>query len=288
MALFKPHNIYPNTIYPEFKGHDYILLAQYFANTLAPGGKERLARDAREYQRAVAENNGEKPKPPTRMTSPQEEEQTQEVREEMQSKYARISNRLPQEFIISNFDHLDDPNDLDLLIAGNDETQEEMDDEEVEQPVSQELPEVTRPSRRVRKPSSEILSRAAHHDSPPRPKLAQVAATSPAIPSSSNDENVHGGSQGSSSRSKTDSARDSVAGVPERNASWLASHIFCFDADFEAKAEEGASMIDAVYAAGGAIVQHGQTITSVKTAVSSSTAVVCSGRHGETFRVVRI
>jgi len=264
------------------KGHDYLLLSQYFAHTLAPGGRERLARDARDYQLAVAASDGEVTKAPTRLTSPQEDEQTQEIREEIQSKFARVSDRLPQEFLISNFDHLDNPLDLDLLII-NDEDEETQVQQE-ESYVSQELPEVMQPAKRATKMTIKGVAVERSKTPPPRVQQTHVAATSPAVPSSSNDDIES--ARGRTELHQSDAMKVTAGASLELKSTWLAGQIFCFDADKKGDLEDRKQVRDTINKSGGATVCPGPGHASMETAVSVSSTVICDQRAGDLYSIV--
>lgn len=280
VSLFKPHNIYPNTIYPELQGHDYLLLSQYFADTLAPGGKERLARDARAHQRMVSTDNATA----ARMASRLEEEQSQEVRDEIQSKFARISDRLPQDFIVSNFDHLDDPLDLDLLVTVDEDT--EMQVEPDESQASQELPELLHTAKKFRQSSVAKAGRLRRRTPSPTPvtKDRKMAATSPVIPSSSND-----GIAVSTTHSRanhTDETEAMSAGGSDVDPSWLAGQVFCFDKYLKAPVDEIEAFQEKICRSGGATVAYSDCKASMITALSASTVLVSDQRSSQVYSSV--
>lgn len=283
MTLFKPHNIYPNTIYPELQGHDYLLLSQYFADTLAPGGKERLARDARDYQQMVATADPSMRKSATLLRRDQDEEQSQEMRDEIQSKFARISDRLPQEFIISNFDHLDDPLDLDLLV--NVEEDEETQAEPEESQISQELLEVVHTTKKARQASAGRVERSQTRTPSPTPSRGpRVAATSPIIPSSSNDGMAKAPAQALARRTSQPEVNTTAESIPE--ASWLAGQVFCFDRNLRIDSGEEKSMREGIHKCGGATLVYNDCKTSIVTAISASTVVICDKRPSSIYNTV--
>lgn len=266
VALFKPHNIYPNTTFPELRGHDYLLLSQYFAHTLAPGGKERLRRDAREFQQTISASEGKQPVRQARLPSPQEEEQSQEVQEELMSKFAHVPNNFSEAYVTSNFDHLDNPNDLELLVECFDE---ESDLEHVEKVASQELEEIL-PSKRV-----------ANNVPLPGSQQSKAGEATPPIPSSSNDGTEAGPSTRAPLRQASAPSlhKNCIEGTP-----WALGKLFCLDPSIEVA--ERHMLQEAIYKRGGAVTSFGQADSSIDTAISHSDVVICQFRTDRLYKVV--
>lgn len=232
----------------------------------------------------MAAKNGEITKVvPSGMTSPQEDEQTQEMKEELSSKFARVSDRLPQEFLISNFDHLDNPLDLDLLIT-IDEDEEHQVQEEEESQISQELPEVIHPIRKVVKVSSKNDARSKRDITPPQVRKDCKGATSPAVPSSSIDAVEEAGANANPRQSVDMEASGNVPSSMDCN--WLAGQVFCFNGDNQDEPEKRLQAQEAIHKAGGATIICGTTRASIETAVSVSSAVICDYRAGDLYTVV--
>ena len=138
VGLFRPRTIYPNTIYPEANGADYLSLSMpsFFGQLLAPGGKERLAGEAEDYVRGLGLSTVSSKDPPSAINTPrylprldsvvtdsqtssvQSQSQAEDaaVREEVIGKFASLSGRVGAGFLRDNFDHLDDVADIDLLM----------------------------------------------------------------------------------------------------------------------------------------------------------------------------
>jgi hypothetical protein len=272
VTLFRPNSIFPNTIYPELKGHDYTLLAQYFSDTLAPGGRERLAEEARRYLQQVSAQDKHTGKHPVRQLSPQEEEQSQEVREEVESKFALVSSRLPEEFLANNFDHLDNPQDLDLLISIGEETQSQVQ----EHVASQELPEIPR---QVKKKKAIVLPQVE-----PEPQMetspvrkAPVSGTPP-VPSSSND---------GTERVQQDAlVLKGQASVEQVTSDWLAGRGVYLDTDAYPSEDFKRQVVESVQHAGGVVVQAGCNAASQETAVAISSLAICAKRSGLAYASV--
>lgn len=277
VSLFKPHNIYPNTTFPELRGHDYLLLSQYFAHTLAPWGKERLRKDAREFQQNITASEGKQPSRPPRMISPQEEEQSQEVQEELKSKFARISSKFSEAYITSNFDHLDNPTDLELLVECDEESQQE--EEYTEKMASQELPEILpQSSKRMVK----YTSRESVNHTVEQPKANGDGAATPPIPSSSNDGAEAGPSIFRPLQQVT--APMTVAADRNEGSSWVQGKVFCLDSSMDAA--ERHALQAPICEGGGATIHYGDNTASIDIALSRCDIVICKRRDGALYRAV--
>lgn len=278
VSLFKPHNIYPNTTFPELRGHDYLLLSQYFAHTLAPRGKERLRKDAREFQQNIAAIEGKQASRPTRPLSPQEEEQSQEVEEELKSKFARVSSKFSEAYVTSNFDHLDNPNDLQLLVEYDEETQQEED--YVEKAASQELPEIlTKTSKRVVK---HVTLDPKVSAMPIQDGLSSGTATPP-VPSSSND-GVEAGPSACRQQKEQQSEKTAAITDVSQGPSWARGKTLCLDSSIDGA--DRRALQEKIYEGGGAIILYGASETSIDTALSCAEIVVCKQRDGALYRAV--
>lgn len=125
VACFRPRTIYPNTVYPEAQGADYLSLPRLFGDLLAEGGRAQLQAEAQAFV------SGLDAQPQRRMmglpyTAPMgyyDDDNMEDIlaetiaaQEEAVSRFASISGRMGEEFIQANFDHLDDANDIELLM----------------------------------------------------------------------------------------------------------------------------------------------------------------------------
>lgn len=228
-----------------------------------------MSRDAREYQESIATLGLPKADKRTRLPSPQEEEQSQEVQEELKSKFISASAQFSENYITSNFDHLDNPADLKLLVACEEEDSQ-VATQVQEEVVSQELPEIARPSKR--EGQSVKSDRYAQADRIEAWRDAQRANTaSPPVPSSSNDDIEAGPS---AHKQQIDLLQRPVT-AKESQLSFRNS-VVCFDLEFQR--EDVEEVRSGIKYAGGGILDFGPSKESIKTAISRSDIIVCKLR----------
>lgn len=300
VGLFKPKCIYPNTIYPEAKGADYLSLPSMFGHLLAAGGTDELARAARAHVANLSNRAVYMP----RVDVEEGTEEEVEAREARLGKFASSGGIAGRQLAIENFDHLDDYGDVELLML-DDEVQQKTIFPEAPPPVLNYLRPPAKTAVAIGREASVVSTsslmafpdlqppnipiRTAVHFAPSLDRPNSPAASSIPSKASSPLAAAHPRPRLAASLDKSpmpDSVNPLARRSPSRSAkAFLAGNAFCFESDAEEVAME--ELHSGILAAGGAVLRYGTSAASQRTAVASAQFVVCEKRSGTIYEVAR-
>lgn len=295
VGLFRPKCVYPNTIYPEAKGADYLSLPSMFGHLLSDGGKDRLDRAARQhiagFQRSAHY---------AQQTDKSEEtEEDTEAREARLGKFASLPGRAGLQFLTVNFDHLEDPADIELLMLDADpQVPRSVDCGPPPPPVLDYLRPPARPSAILERGRSMVSTSslmaipeaAAGHYNVAHDRQSSPHLACPTSPRARVIGNRASSPLAAARPPPAPSPEATVVGQPQvarrtssRNAkAFLAAKAFVFDQSILSSIGD---LQDYILEAGGVIIQSGRSSASERTAVEIAHFVVCDRRAGSLYEM---
>ena len=296
VGLFKPRCIYPNTIYPEAKGADYLSLPSMFGNLLAPGGTVRLTNAAREHAASLKVAALYVPQ----TDDDQESQEDAEAREARAGKFAILSGRVGKQFIADNFDHLEDLGDIDLLML-DDSAEPSRDAEPGPPPVPNNLRPPTRTASAGLSRGPSIISTSSHMIIEDAAALALPrtgSALKPSLepPGSPRASTIAGRPSSSlaavQSKASTEKHQSSTramespstANEPSAAQSVLAGCAIYFDNPVAAGVQD---LEKQIVSAGGVVIRSGECSSSQRTAIRLASFVLCEGRSSNVYNTAR-
>lgn len=317
VGLFRPRTLYPNTIYPEAMGADYLSLPRLFGPFLARGGAARLKREAQSYVHNLSRTLPPNVRARLRFLPGHQEDSAPVLDEDSNPdaplqtvKLGFLSATLGEAFIHDNYDHLEDANDVQALMMHdeNDEKGDEVDSDVEIVTATLKQGSVELPEPELPEPKALRNRKAPSQDTGVAEPSAGTTTSGITVPPAGQDN--HGSTctllslpnpptpQASPIARHPDVLQTissslvhlaSLDGAASKSKCdhFLQGQSFYFSHELVISADSLNEWQETIESHGGIVIRGGRTRQSQETALSCSRLVVCDRREGWEYEKVR-